>query len=206
MTSAPTKTVTTTTITGSKKVSISKTTSGNSTTITKTTTIGTPKKVASSGGSKASGPVKAAGALAESRWITGPNDDGWTMCGPVAIANSLLISTGTEATNGDIERLYKAAGGIGDSGAPLESFLAAAAATGLAGCRLASYERTEPADADLLLLAVTIRLIDGPLTELHAAAVSDGDAIMWGAGVPLGDLNATVLDAWSLTWHGEVAK
>ena len=45
------------------------------------------------------------------------------------------------------------------------------------------------------------------IADIHAAAiVNDGaDAVLWGAAVPLSALNATVLDAWSLTWHGEVA-
>jgi hypothetical protein len=27
--------------------------------------------------------------------------------------------------------------------------------------------------------------------------------ITWGAEIPLEDLDATIIDAWSLTWHGQ---
>ena len=197
MASAPSKTTTVKTV--NNRTGVTKTTktvvSGGSTSVTKTTTIGSPKTTTSS--KSASTPSKAAGAVLGERWITGPNDDGWTMCAPVAIANALLAATGIEAANGDIERLYRRAGAIGDSGAPLASFLAAARSTGLAGCRLADYQPSIVSYADLLLLAVP------GLDDLHTAAVADGSAIMWGAAVPLGQLDATVLDAWSLTWHGQ---
>ena len=198
MASSP-KSVTSTTKTVNNKTGVTKSVSvvrsGGSTTTTRTTTIGTPKKVSSS--SSTSTPSKAAGTILADRWITGPNDTGWTMCVPVAIANHLLAVTGVEASDGAIERLYRRAGAIGDSGAPLVSFLSAARSTGLAGCRLAHYEPATVSDAGLLLLAIP------GLPDLHTAAVADGSAIMWGAEVPLAELNATVLDAWSLTWHGE---
>ena len=200
MASTPSKTVTTKTINHKTGVTKSSTThtSGGSSTVTNTTTIGKAAKVSSSK-KTASAPAKAAGELLAARWITGPNDGGWTMCGPVAIANHLLAVTGVEASNGDIERLYRAAGGIGDSGAPLEFFLAAAAGTGLAGCRLACYGRVLVPDAGVLLLAI------GGVDDLHAAArTRDGRVVLWGDDVELETLDALVLDAWSLTWHGEV--
>ena len=137
--------------------------------------------------------------LEATRWITGPNDGGWTMCGPVAVANHLLAVTGTEASNAAIERLYRAAGGSGDSGVPVDLILAAAATSGLAGCRLAAWEETERiTDAGVLLLAVN------GVTDLHAAAVTPaGLAVLWGAECPLADLDARIVSAWSLTWHGE---
>ena len=128
-------------------------------------------------------------------WITGPNDTR-DLCAPVALANCLLAATGVEAGNGDMERLYRAAGGIGDSGVPVQAVLAAAATSGLAGCRLARYAPAAPDAADLLFLALA------GTADLHAAAVAGGDAVMWGAAVPLDGLDATVIDAWSLTWHG----
>src|ERR1039457_871631 len=89
---------------------------------------------------KKAAPVKKKAAFAgpprDGEWITGANDV-YPLCGPVAIANSLLAATGVVASNGDIERLYRAAGGHGDSGADLPALLAAAAAEGLAGCLLA---------------------------------------------------------------------
>lgn len=203
MASVPTHTTTIKTVNNRTGVTTSSTTkvSGGSTTVTRTTTIGKPKSVSSAHktGTTTKAPAKAAGAvLQDTRWITGPNDTGWTMCGPVAVANHLLAVTGVEASNRDIERLYKAAGAIGDSGAPLEFFLAAATSTGLAGCRLAAYTPAgRVTDAGVLLLAVN------GVTDLHAAAVTPtGDAVLWGTAVPLAVLDARVEDAWSLTWHG----
>ena len=200
MASAPHKTTVTRTINNRTGITRSTTVTqrGGSTVTTRTTTIGKPKRAASSGKKSASAPAKAPGTAVASRWITGPNDGGWTMCGPVAVANHLLAVTGTEASNAAIERLYRAAGGIGDSGAPLDVILAAAASTGLAGCRLAAYQETERiADAGVLLLAVN------GVTDLHAAALTPaGRAVLWGGEFPLADLDARIVAAWSLTWHG----
>ena len=200
MASAPHRTTVTRTINNRTGITraVTTTRSGGSTTVTRTTTIGKAKRAASSGKKSASTPAKAPGTAVASPWITGPNDGGWTMCGPVAVANHLLAVTGTEASNAAIERLYKAAGGIGDSGAPLDVILAAAASTGLAGCRLAAYQETERiADAGVLLLAVS------GVTDLHAAALTrDGHAVLWGAESPLADLDARIVSAWSMTWHG----
>jgi hypothetical protein len=196
MATAPTKTTTVKTVNNNTGVTTSSSTkvSGNQTTVTKTTTIGTPKTTSSS--ASVSTPAASAGAALAERWITGPNDTR-PMCGPVAIANHLLAVTGTEAGNGGIERLYRAAGGSRSQAAPLASYLAAAAETGLAGCRLASYERAIVDGAGLLLLALP------GVPEPHVAAVVNGAAVMWGDETPLDDLDADLLDAWSLTWHGE---
>jgi hypothetical protein len=178
--------------------SVSRTVTGNQTTVTRTTTIGTPKKVSSSKSSTTT-PAKAAGAVLADRWITGPNDDGWTLCGAVAVANHLLAVTGLGASNAAIERLYRDAGGLGDSGAPVPSLLAAAATVGLAGCRLASWSpAVTAADAGLVLM-----LLPG-IPDAHAAAIIPGGlAVMWGDEVPLASLDALVLDAWTLSWHGQ---
>src|SRR5450755_4375650 len=142
MASAPTKTTVVKTVNNITGVTTAKRTvvSGGSSSTTTTKTIGTkvsaPKKAAAK--AKATkAPAKAAGTVLEAGtpWIIGPNESGWTMCGPVAVANHLLAVTGVEASNGDIERLYRTAGGIGDTGAPLEFCLAAAHVSGLAGCR-----------------------------------------------------------------------
>jgi len=199
MTSAPSKTTTVKTVNNNTGItkSVSTVKTGNSVTVTKTTTIGKPKTTSSS--SSVSTPATAAGAVLEdTQWITGPNDGGWTMCGPVALANHLLAVTGVEASNTDMERLYRIAGGIGDTGAPLEFLLAAAKVSGLAGCHLATYQHAErPGDAGVLLLGLS------GLPGAHACAVVPGGrVVMWGAEEDLGGLGATVMDAWSLTWHG----
>lgn len=174
---------------------------GNTTTSTRTTISGPkkaskPKKAATKkAAAKAKKPAKLARPPLGGNWITGPNEK-YPLCGAVAIANHLLAATGVEASSGTIERLYRAAGGHGDSGAPMPALLAAAATEGLAGCRLAAWAWADPDEADLLLLTLP------GITDLHAAAISGGDVITWGKAVPLSALGATVEAAWSLTWHG----
>ena len=197
MASAPSKTTTTKTVnnkTGSTTSSSTRV-SGGSTTVTKTTTIG--KAPSTTPSSSVATPAAAPGTALASEWIVRPNDDGWTMCAPVAVANSLLAATGIQASNGEIERLYRAAGGIGGTGVPLAAGLEAAALTGLAGCHLDGYWPTDRyACADLLLMFVT------GVPGLHAAAYRGGKVITWGDEIPLDDMDAVVLGAWSLAWHG----
>jgi hypothetical protein len=193
------KSVTTTTKTVNNNTGVTKSTSvkssGGSTTVTKTTTIGSPKATSSS--KSTSTPAKAAGAvLTDTRWITGPNDTR-DLCAPVALANALLAATGEQASSGAIERLYRRAGGIGDSGVPVPSVLAVAAASGLAGCRLRRYGLT----SDLASAGIALMELPG-IPDAHAAAIVAGHAVMWGTEVPLDDLGAVILGAWSLTWHG----
>jgi hypothetical protein len=198
MTSAPSKTTTVKTVNNNTGVtkSVSTSVSGNKTTVTKTTTIGAPKTV-STGAKSVSAPAALARAALGSRWIAGPNDTR-PVCAPVAVANTLLAATGTEAGNAAIERLYKAAGGIGQHAAPLASVLAAARSDGLAGCRLKTFRRAGLDDADILLLA-----LPGGGPDLHAAALAGWNVITWGEEIPLEDLGAAIIDAWSLTWHGQ---
>ena len=196
MTSAPSKTTTVKTVNNKTGVtkSTSTVTSGNSTTVTKTTTIGTPKTTTAK--SSVSTPAALPAAVLGSEWIAGPNDGTWTLCSPVAVANALLGATGTAAGNADIERLYQAAGGLGRTGVPVPSVLAAARSDGLAGCRLKSWRPAGLDDADLLLLSFPA--LDG----IHAAAFAGMQVITWGTEIPLAELDARILGAWSLTWHG----
>ena len=132
-------------------------------------------------------------------WITGPNDT-YPLCGPVAVANSLLAATGVVASNGDIERLYRAAGGHGDSGADMEDLIAVVAAEGLAGCRLAGYRAAAAGGPGLVLLLS----LEGVPVWHAAATAPDGRVISWGETTTISELSARVEDAWSLTWHGEM--
>jgi hypothetical protein len=162
-------------------------------TISKPKKASAKKKATTKGKSKAKAPVKLARPPLGGTWICGPNER-LPLCGPVAVANHLLAATGVEASSGAIERLYRAAGGYGDSGVPLEDVIAAAATTGLAGCRLAVWEPDD--DGDLLELG-----LDG---DRHAAVdAGDGLVISWGEALAL---DATVISAWSLTWHGQEAR
>jgi hypothetical protein len=194
MTSAPSTTTTSKTVNNKTGVttSASTVTSGKSVTTTKTTTIG--KAATTSASSSTSTPSTLPGAVLGSEWITGPNTDGWTLCAPVAVANALLGATGTVATDAGIERLYARAGGTGNTGVPLASALAAAQQYGLAGCKLKGFRRAGLDDADILLLQFP--------GGVHSAAFAGMTVITWGGEVPLEDLDATILDAWSLTWHG----
>lgn len=202
MATKPSRIITTKTTTTTK-------TKTSTTTTTKTTVnapasasspsrASTPKK-ATTAAKTVSAPAKLAGATLGERWITGPGDER-PLCAPVAVGNSLLAVLGVAATDGALERLYKAAGGHGDSGVALEAVLAAAADLGLSGCRLASYRPADPDDADVLLLSL-------PWTaDMHAAAIAgDGLIATWGESVALDNLSAHIEAAWSLTWHGKAA-
>lgn len=203
MTSAPSKTTTVKTVNNKTGITTSSSTqtSGGSTTVTKTTTIGAPKTV-STAKSTTSAPAKLARTALGSRWLVGPNDL-YPVCGPVAVANALMGTLGVESSNGAIERLYRAAGGLGDSGAPLASVLAAARRCGLSGCRLKSFRRAALDDADVLLLGLGEQPRPGVPDTLHAAAFAGMTVITWGDEIPLEDMDARIVDAWSLTWHGE---
>jgi hypothetical protein len=198
MASAPSKTTTVRTVNNKTGVTTSTSTHvvGKSTTVTKTTTIGKAAPVTAAK-KTTTAPAKLAAAALGSDWITGPNDSGWNLCAPVAVANALLGATGTEATSAQIETLYRRAGGIGDTGVPLLSALTAARMYGLAGERLKGFRRAALDDADILLLE-----FDG---GLHAAAFAGMTVITWGAEVALEDMeaDARIIDAWSLTWHGQ---
>jgi hypothetical protein len=193
MTSTPSTTSTVKTVNNKTGITTSSsvTKSGGSTTTTKTTTIGKPATTTSS--SSVSTPASLPGAALGSKWLVGPNDSR-QLCAPVAVANALLGALGAEASNGQIERLYTSAGGIGDTGVPLVSAFTVARSDGLAGCRLKSFRRAALDDADVLLLAFP--------EGLHAAAFAGMTVIAWGDEVPLEDLDCTIIDAWSLTWHG----
>jgi hypothetical protein len=196
MSSTPSKTTSVSTVNNKTGVTTktSTTVSGNKTTVSKVTTIGAAKSVAKTSASTAAKPATLPGAVLGSKWIAGPNESR-QLCVPVAVANALLGATGTEASNAAIERLYRAAGGMGATGVPVPSALAAACSEGLAGCRLKSFRKAALDDADLLLLAFG--------EGYHAAAFAGMTVITWGDEIPLEDLDATIIDAWSLTWHGQ---
>ena len=190
--STPTKTVTTTTtVTNAKHVTTRKT-------VTTTTTGGSSSSGSRiSSAKKASTPAKYASAALASRWIAGPGDER-PLCSVIAVANSLLAALGAEASNAELERLYRAAGGHGDSGAPVPSVLAAVAESGLAGCRLASWRPSaRPSPGGVLLLDLDVT------PDLHAAAyLGSGTVATWGDAVPLTDLQARIAAAWDLSWRG----
>jgi hypothetical protein len=196
MTSAPSKTTTVKTVNNKTGVTTATSTSvsGGSTTVTKSTTIGTAKTVSSPSATSA---ATMSAELIGGKWIAGPNDGGWNLCTPVAVANALLGATGLEATSAQIERLYARAGGTGSSGVPVTAALSAASRYGLAGCRLKSLRRAALDDADLILAQFPQE--DG----LHAAAFAGMTVITWGGEIPLEDLDAQIVGAWALTWHGQ---
>lgn len=146
---------------------------------------------------KASTPAKFSAATLASRWIAGPGDE-WPLCSVIAVANSLLAALGPEASNAELERLYRAAAGHRGSGSPVPAVLAAVKETGLAGCRLASWRPvSHPAPGGVLLLELDVT------PDLHAAAyLGSGTVATWGDTVPLTDLYARIAGAWDLTWHG----
>lgn len=145
---------------------------------------------------KAAAPAKLAGAPLAGHWLTGIGDER-DVCAAIAVGNSLLAVLGVRASDADIERLYRAAGGHGDSGTPVEAVLAAASETGIAGCRLRSWHpAAAPSPGGVALLSLDVT------PDLHAAAfLGDGAVATWGDTVPLTDLSARIDGAWSLTWH-----
>jgi hypothetical protein len=199
VTTSPTTTSTTKTVNNKTGVTTSTSTATSSagTTTTKTTTIGTAKTVSTPTSTSTSKASTMSAELLGSTWIAGPNDGGWNLCTPVAVANALLGATGLEATNAQIERLYARAGGTGSSGVPVMAALSAASRYGLAGCRLKGLRRAALDDADLILAQFPCE--DG----LHAAAFAGMTVITWGGEIPLEDLDATIVGAWALTWHGQ---
>jgi hypothetical protein len=164
--------------------------SGGSTSITKTKTIGAAKTVS---------PVKLASPVLADQWIAEPNDK-LTVCGPLALANSLLAVTGVRATTRDILRLYSDAGGSADSGVTIEDALAAAASTGLAGCRVASFG---PVTDDSYFAPGRVLGLDLAITpDGHAAATDPlGGLILWGLSFDPQDVTGRITEAWALTWQ-----
>lgn len=196
MTSTPSTTTTAKTVNNKTGIttSTSTTKSGASTTTTQTTTIGKAATVSTPTTATTAASTLSHATLG-SKWIAGPNDSGWNLCAPVAVANALLGATGVEASSAQIEVLYRRAGGIGDSGVPLVSALTAARTCGLAGERLKGFRRAGLDDADILLLA-----FDG---SIHSAAFAGMTVITWGAEIPLEEFDGTIIDAFSLRWHGQ---
>jgi hypothetical protein len=190
--------------TSPKKASSSS--SNTVTTVTKTTTVTKGKKVTTV--KKVTAPAKSspsktsttkASKLARvpaGEWICGPNETA-PLCAPVAVANSLLACTGVRATHGELERLYRAAGGHRGTGAPLAALLAAAAARGLAGCGL-TWEALHGGYTAVPGAVVLLDLDAG----LHSAAItSDGLAVLWGEPSDVTTLTGTAEEAFSLTWR-----
>lgn len=204
MASTPAKvttTKTTTTKTPGKTVTSTTTTSApaqKANTAKKATTAkkAAPAKKTTATAKKTKAPAKLAGTPLAAHWLTGIGDER-QVCAPVAVANSLLAVLGVHAGNGDVERLYRAAGGWRDSGVPVEAVLEAAAREGIAGCRLAAWRPlAQPGRGGLLLLSLDIT------PDLHAVAYLGGGTVAtWGDAVPLTDLSAEIEGAWSLTWH-----
>lgn len=156
----------------------------------------TLKKQAAPAKKKAAAPAKLAGAPLGTRWLTGIGDER-NVCAATAVGNSLLSVLGIRPSDRDIERLYRAAGGHGDSGVPVEAVLEAAETAGISGCRIASWRpATSPEDASLLLLSLDVT------PDLHAVAHLGGSKVAtWGDDVPLSDLSAEIIGAWHVAWH-----
>jgi hypothetical protein len=190
--------------TSPKKASSS---SNTVTTVTKTTTVTKGKKVttvkkktapakASSSSSKSTTKASKLARVPAGEWVCGPNEQ-WPLCAPVAVANSLLACTGIRASHGELERLYKAAGGHRGTGAPLAALLAAVAARGLGGCGLT----WEPLYGDYTAMPGAVVLLDLD-AGLHSAAISsDGLAVLWGEPSDVTTLTGTADQAFSLTWR-----
>jgi hypothetical protein len=158
--------------------------------------------------------VQLASAPVPGGWILGGNDR-YTDCGAVALANSLLGSTGVRAGDADILRLHLAASDGLCAGASIDGILRAAADLGLAGSGPAACEMLddgEPLEDGLILdldLAEAQLLQDAwdwhpaPDWGTHAAVLAGDCVITWGGLIPVTPefLEFQVAAAWRVIWE-----
>jgi hypothetical protein len=108
------------------------------------------------------------GAVADG-WILGGND--WHLgCAAVAVANSLLLSSGLRVSDQDVLDLYLAASGGCDTGASVRATLEATAEYGLAGMRIAGFRAIGLAEVNerAMLDGDGVELISEHEGQLHA--------------------------------------
>jgi hypothetical protein len=112
------------------------------------------------------------------------------VCGPVALAEHLLIHTGACVTPADIIALWQKAGNV-----TLGELLDAAREHGLGGEKLAYFEQCDP-EAGSPGLIYGVRLGSG----YHAALATGDGMISWCRALPR---DGTPEEAWWLEWEGE---
>jgi hypothetical protein len=146
-------------------------------------------------GARSSGkaPVAAKKPAAPASWTLDSRESGllWLpACGPVALAEHLAAYTGALASQLDILALWETTGAC-----TLGDLLEAAREYGLAGNRLAYFERC---DHDLVVpgLVYGVQLDRG----YHAALCAPGGMISWCRYVPR---EGTPEEAWHLEWEAE---
>lgn len=113
-------------------------------------------------------------------------------CAAVAVAATLWCQTGTELEAAEIWSLYRLAGST-----TLAGVIEAAASTGLAGYRIASWT---PWDPDIMLdgLIYGIAIEEG----YHAVLTVPGGMLSWDTVLPLA---GTPQEAWLIEWTSEPA-
>lgn len=111
------------------------------------------------------------------------------VCGPAAVATSLLLSSGLLSTDAAVLDLYERSGGHGRSGVWMADLMTAVLFDGLDGHR-----------AKVRLLTMMDAYGDGDVIELdgHAAVCLGGGVLMWGELRPFPA--ASPWSAWRLSW------
>ena len=159
-------------------------------------------------------------------WVLGGNDR-YLTCAAAAVANSLLLATGTRLSDDEVLGLHVAAGGGRDAGA---SVLATLEAAGIrpsscgAAARPSGGGRSRVALSRSSALAARHRTAVPLIVELdlqqsqrdqsawdydpsppwgiHAVLLADGFAVTWGRAVPVtaAFLERQAIAAWTVTW------
>lgn len=125
-------------------------------------------------------------------WILGGNDE-YLTCAAAAVANSLLLATGTRLSDEDVLDLHVAEAGSPDAPASVLGVLETAQRFGLAR----GFDEGK-ADINPHGLILEIALPGG----IHAVLLADGFAVAWGRAVPVTQafLERQTVAAWSVTW------
>ena len=159
-------------------------------------------------------------------WVLGDNDR-YDSCAAVAVANSLLLATGTRLSDDKVLGLHVAAGGGRESGASVLATLeaagirpsscgAAARPSGGGRSRVALSRSSALAARHRTAVPLIVELAlqqsqrdqsawdydPSPPWGIHAVLLADGFAVTWGRAVPVTEafLASQVIAVWAVTW------
>jgi hypothetical protein len=150
-------------------------------------------------------------------WVLGGNDR-YLTCAAAAVANGLLLATGTRLSDEEVLGLHAAAGGGAGSGASVLGVLEATALVpgfpvcspwpadrrsdggGFGGFAAAATADVVPAPGDLTPSLILELALPG---GLHAVLLADGFAVTWGRAVPVTQafLERQTVATWAVTWE-----
>jgi hypothetical protein len=135
----------------------------------------------------------AAGLIVPGYWIAGQNNE-QPSCVATAIANSLLAIKGVRATDDQVLRLHRHAGG--DDGVRISDALASVMQSGLAGYRPSGYWLTGYSGSNGLIVGLSDGVND------HAATLTYQGLISWGAPLDAELAQGWLYDgeSWCIDW------